>query len=89
MAPRSTAAAGDSNRSQSQSPLRPRRSEEAQKRSKRKIAKLDDEKRAANDALLSGDRRRRGPTPARRLARLTTELATLEDEWLTLSADAE
>ena len=71
-------------RSQSQRPLRPRRPEEAQS-VERKIAKLDDEKKAASAALLTVTDAAEAQRLHAELTRLTAELATLEDEWLALS----
>jgi ATP-binding cassette subfamily F protein 3 len=55
----------------------------------RKIARLDDEKRAVSEQLLTvtdaGEARRLQTE----LANLTTELAKLEEEWLELSAELE
>ena len=61
---------------------------DAQKKLKaveRKIARLDEEKRAASDALLSVTEAAEAQRLHARVAELTAELAELEDEWLALS----
>jgi ATP-binding cassette, subfamily F, member 3 len=63
---------------------------DAQKRLKsveRKIAKLDDEKKAAAAALLTVTEAATAQRLHAEVARLTAELAALEDEWLELSAE--
>ncbi|MGD9633282.1 MAG: ABC-F family ATP-binding cassette domain-containing protein [Pirellulales bacterium] len=54
----------------------------------RKIAKLDDEKKAAAAALLTVTETKEAERLHAEVARLTAELAVLEDEWLGLSEDA-
>ena len=64
---------------------------DAQKKLKsveRKIAKLDEEKKAVADVLLTATDAAEAQRLHADLARLTAELATLEDEWLSLSEDA-
>jgi ATP-binding cassette subfamily F protein 3 len=61
---------------------------EAQRKLKgveRKIARLDEEKRAASDSLLSATDVAEAEQLHARVASLTAELAELEDEWLALS----
>jgi ATP-binding cassette subfamily F protein 3 len=61
---------------------------DAQKKLKsveRKIAKLDDEKKSATAALLTVTEAAEAECLHAEVARLTAELATLEDEWLSLS----
>jgi ATP-binding cassette subfamily F protein 3 len=53
----------------------------------RKIAKLDDEKRSTADALLSVTETAEAKQLQTKLATLTAELATLEEQWLALSED--
>jgi ATP-binding cassette subfamily F protein 3 len=53
----------------------------------RKIAKLDDEKKAVAEALLTVTDAAEAQRLHAQVARLTTELATLEDEWLALSEE--
>ena len=53
----------------------------------RKIAKLDDEKRATAAALLSVTETAEAKRLQTQLASLTAELATLEEQWLALSED--
>jgi ATP-binding cassette subfamily F protein 3 len=64
---------------------------DAQKKLKsveRKIAKLDDEKKAVAAALLTVTEAKEAQRLHAEVARLTAELATLEDEWLGLSEAA-
>ena len=63
---------------------------DAQKKLKaveRKIAKLDEEKLAASEALLAVTDATDAERLHAELARLTAELAELENQWLTLSED--
>jgi ATP-binding cassette subfamily F protein 3 len=63
---------------------------DAQKKLKsveRKIAKLDDEKKAAAETLLTVTDAAEAQRLHAQVAQLTIELATLEDEWLSLSED--
>jgi ATP-binding cassette subfamily F protein 3 len=53
----------------------------------RKIARLDDEKKAANAKLLSVTAKADAERLQGEIAKLTAELATLEEEWLQLSSD--
>ncbi|HEX5472133.1 MAG TPA: ATP-binding cassette domain-containing protein, partial [Lacipirellulaceae bacterium] len=65
---------------------------EAQKKLKaveRKIARLDDEKRAVNEQLLTVTEVGEAIRLQERMAELTNELATLEEEWLERSAELE
>jgi ATP-binding cassette, subfamily F, member 3 len=55
----------------------------------RKIARLDDEKKAANEKLLRVTSTAEAQQLQSEIARLTSELATLEEEWLQLSSDLE
>jgi ATP-binding cassette subfamily F protein 3 len=55
----------------------------------RKIARMDDEKRAVSEQLLSVTETKEAQRLQAELAKLTSELATLEEEWLELSADLE
>jgi len=54
----------------------------------RKIAKLDDEKKTAAEALLTVTDVAEAQRLHDRVAQLTAELATLEDDWLELSENA-
>jgi ATP-binding cassette, subfamily F, member 3 len=55
----------------------------------RKIARMDEEKRAVGEKLLSVTETKEAQRLQSELAKLTAELATLEEEWLELSADLE
>jgi ATP-binding cassette subfamily F protein 3 len=54
----------------------------------RKIARLDEEKRAANEQLLQVTAAAEAQRLHARVAELVAELAELEDEWLSLSEEA-
>jgi ATP-binding cassette subfamily F protein 3 len=65
---------------------------DAQKKLKaveRKIARLDDEKKAISEKLLTVAERAEATRLHGQLAKLAAELATLEEEWLALSAELE
>jgi ATP-binding cassette subfamily F protein 3 len=71
---------------------RGRSDRDAQKKLKaveRKIAKLDEEKKAIGEQLLTVTSTKEAERLQAQLAKLTTELATLEEEWLELSAEQE
>ena len=55
----------------------------------RKIARIDDEKRTDGEKLLTVTEAKEAQRLHAELAKLTSELATLEEEWLELSADLE
>jgi ATP-binding cassette subfamily F protein 3 len=65
---------------------------DAQKKLKaveRKIARLDEEKRAVSEGLLTVSETAEAQRLQKRLAELTSELAALEEEWLELSTELE
>jgi ATP-binding cassette subfamily F protein 3 len=65
---------------------------DAQKKLKaveRKIARLDDEKKGVSEKLLTVMERAEATRLQGELAKLTAELATLEEEWLARSAELE
>jgi ATP-binding cassette subfamily F protein 3 len=53
----------------------------------RKIAKLDDEKKALGQQLLTVTETKEAQRVQAELTRVTAELATLEEEWLELSSE--
>jgi ATP-binding cassette subfamily F protein 3 len=68
-----------------------RANRDAQKKLKsveRKIAKLDEEKRATSESLLTVASAVEAQRLHAELAKLTADLATLEEEWLSLSEEA-
>jgi ATP-binding cassette subfamily F protein 3 len=71
---------------------RARADREGQKKLKaveRKIARLDDEKRQVSEQLLAVADAAEAKRLQSQLAKLTSELAVLEEEWLDLSAEME
>jgi ATP-binding cassette subfamily F protein 3 len=65
---------------------------DAQKKLKaveRKIARLDEEKRAASERLLAVTDAAEAQALHKHLAKLTSDLAELEEQWLELSAELE
>lgn len=71
---------------------RARNDREAQKRLKnveRKIARLDDERKALNERLLAVTETSEAQRLHAELTKLSTELTTLEEEWLELSTEME
>src|SRR3954452_1872948 len=69
-----------------------RSARDAQKKLKaveRKIARLDDEKKSISEKLLTVAERAEATRLHGQLAKLAAELATLEEEWLALSAEFE
>jgi ATP-binding cassette, subfamily F, member 3 len=83
--PKDSAAASGEDRK-----ARARADRDSQKKLKaveRKIAKLDGEKRAISDNLLTVTDAKEAQRLHAELAKLTDELAKLEEEWLELSAD--
>jgi ATP-binding cassette subfamily F protein 3 len=71
---------------------RARNDRDAQKKLKaveRKIGRLDEEKRAVNDQLLSVTDATEAQRLHKQVAELTSQLAKLEEEWLALSSEME
>ena len=66
-----------------------RDSQKKLKNVERKIARMDEDKRGVGDKLLSVTDAAEARRLHEELTKLTAELATLEEEWLALSADLE